>query len=101
MLYFGERLRALRREKNLTQEQLAEKIDLVKSSICAYEKNAKYPSVEVLIKLCQFFNVSSDYLLGLSDKLEFEVAALTDEQLDIVMGMITQFNKFNDAIDVQ
>lgn len=100
MIYFGERLKALRREKKLTQKQLADNIDLVKSSICAYEQNTKYPSVEVLIKLCQFFGVSSDYLLGLSDKMEFEISELNEEQLDIIMSMIAQFNKFNKMCNV-
>ena len=95
MIYFGERLKALRRGKKLTQQQLADKIELVKSSICAYEKNTKYPSVDVLIKLCKFFDVSSDYLLGLSDKIEYEISELTDDQLDIIMNMITHFNKYN------
>ena len=95
MIYFGERLKALRLNKKLTQQQLADKMDLVKSSICAYEQNTKYPSVDVLIKLCKFFGVSSDYLLGLSDKLEFEFSELTDEQLDIIMSMVTQFNRYN------
>jgi transcriptional regulator with XRE-family HTH domain len=95
MIYFGDRLKALRREKKLTQNQLADSLELVKSTISAYEKNTKYPSVEVLIRLCKYFNVSADYLLGLSDTFEFELTELTDEQLDIVMSMITQFNRFN------
>jgi transcriptional regulator with XRE-family HTH domain len=95
MIYFGARIKALRREKNLTQQQLADKIDLVKSSICSYEQSTKYPSIEVLIRLCRFFNVSSDYLLGLSDKMELEVAELTDEQLDIIMSMVAQLNRYN------
>jgi len=99
MLYFGNKLRALRLEKNLTQQKLAEKIGLVKGSISAYEQSAKYPSVEVLINLCKFFNVSADYLLGLSDAMEFKIAELTDEQLDMIMSMITQLNRFNKMID--
>ena len=70
-------------------------MDLVKSTIWAYEQNAKHPSLEVLIKLCRYFNVSSDYLLGLSDKLEFEVSELDSEQLEIIMGMVAHFIKYN------
>lgn len=95
MVYFGERLKALRHEKKLTQEQLADKMELVKSSISSYENNTKYPSIEVLIKLCQYFGVSSDYLLGLSDKLEYEVSELDDEQLKIILSMVAQFIKYN------
>ena len=49
MQYFGERLRDLRHEKHMTQKQLADKLDLVKGTISAYEQGKKYPSIEVLI----------------------------------------------------
>lgn len=52
----------------------------VKSSISAYEKGSKYPSIEVIIKLCNYFSVSSDYLLGLSDTKEINNYDLTEEQ---------------------
>ena len=82
MIYFGTRLKELRKEKKLTQQELADKVDLVKGSISAYEKSLKYPSVEVLIKLCNYFNVSSDYLLGLSDEKEIKKYDLTEEQMN-------------------
>lgn len=61
---FGDRLRKLRVGQNLTQGQLGEKLGVVPSTIGKYEKVAdSYPSVEILIKLSDFFNVSIDYLL--------------------------------------
>lgn len=61
---FGERLRKLRAAENLTQSQLGEKLGVVPSTIGKYEKVPNsFPSVEVLIKLSDFFNVSLDYLL--------------------------------------
>ena len=93
--YLGERIRAARNEKHLTQQELADKVDLVKGSISAYEKSLKYPSVEVLIKLCNYFNVSSDYLLGLSDEKEIKKYDLTEEQMELVTKMIIQFHQLN------
>jgi DNA-binding XRE family transcriptional regulator len=55
MEYFGGKLKALRNEKGLTQQQLANKMELMKGSISAYEQNSKYPSLDVLIRLCNFF----------------------------------------------
>ena len=55
----------------------------------------KYPSVEVLIKLCNYFNVSSDYLLGLSDEKEIKKYDLTEEQMELVTKMIIQFHQLN------
>lgn len=61
---FGERLRKLRVAQDLTQQQLGEKLGVVPSTIGKYEKvKDSYPSIEVLIKLSDFFRVSTDYLL--------------------------------------
>lgn len=95
MIYFGEKLKALRIEKGLTQQQIAEKIGLVKGSISAYEQSAKYPSIDVLIKLCEMFGVSADYLLGLSDSIEYNLSTLTDEQTQTVMRVIAEFEQYN------
>ena len=67
-LTFGERLKKLRLERNLTQEALAEKLQIVKSTIAKYEKNTREPEFEILIKIADFFNTSTDYLLGRTDK---------------------------------
>lgn len=61
---FGDRLRKLRRNADITQEELAEKLGVVGSAVGKYERVPNsYPSVEVLIKLSDFFSVSIDYLL--------------------------------------
>jgi transcriptional regulator with XRE-family HTH domain len=95
MIYFGEKLRALRLEKGLTQQLLADKMGLTKGSISAYEINAKYPSVEVLIKLCEYFNTSADYMIGLSNSTDLKMAALTDLQTKILMQLIAEFEQHN------
>ena len=95
MLYFGDKLKALRIEKGWTQQQLASRMELVNATISAYEQGAKYPSVEVLIKICETFNVSADYLLGLSDSVELKMSALTDEQMQIIMRLIAEFEQCN------
>lgn len=64
MTGFGERLKKLRREHDVTQTTLAEYIGVVPSAVGKYERlpNA-YPSVEALVKIADFFQVSLDYLL--------------------------------------
>ena len=95
MELFGLRLKALRREKGLTQSQLADKLNIVKASVSGYEQSAIYPSIEVLIQVCKYFDVSADYMLGLSDTMEFNMSQLTEEQTAIIMGIITQFERLN------
>lgn len=61
---FGERLRMLRKTRDITQGQLAEYLGVVPSAIGKYERREdSYPSVEALIKISEYFDVSIDYLL--------------------------------------
>lgn len=61
---FGDRLRRLRKERDITQAQLAEVIGVVPSAVGKYERFPQaYPSVEALIKIAEYFSVSIDYLL--------------------------------------
>ncbi|MBR2389002.1 MAG: helix-turn-helix domain-containing protein [Clostridia bacterium] len=61
---FSERLKNLRKQNKITQEKLAAIIGVERSSIGKYESSTTIPSNETLIKIAQFFNVSTDYLLG-------------------------------------
>ena len=64
MSSFGERLKRLRKERDVTQATLAEYLGVVSSAVGKYETiDNSYPSVEALIKISEFFNVSIDYLL--------------------------------------
>ena len=64
---FGERFKQLREEAHLTMEQLAVSLGTKKQTISRYENNQREPEYATLIKIAQFFNVSTDYLLGLND----------------------------------
>ena len=61
---FGEKLRVLRKENNMTQVDLAKALDLDKSSIAKYESAGIIPSVDTLQKIASLFKVSIDYLLN-------------------------------------
>lgn len=63
----GNRIKALREELGLKQEELANKMSVSPSSIGMYETNKREPNNELILKLAQFFNVSTDYLLGKID----------------------------------
>lgn len=67
MKVFGERLRALRTETKLSAKQLANAIQVSDAAIINWENNVNDIKGEYLVKLAQFFGVSTDYLLGLED----------------------------------
>ena len=66
MIEFGEILRELRTDKKLTQPQLAEAIGVSKSMISMWETGINEPTASNIMKLSKFFDVTTDYLLGLS-----------------------------------
>ena len=65
---FSERLLARRKEIGLTQKQVAENLKLDNSTYGKYEKGTRVPSLEILIKIADFYDISIDYLMGKSDK---------------------------------
>ena len=64
---FSERLKELRIEKNLCQRELSKLVGYSQPAIARWEKNLQIPNIDVLIVFAKFFNVSTDYLLGLVD----------------------------------
>lgn len=63
----GERLAELRKDKHLTQEELAALLTVSKYTISAYETEKSTPDDEIKVKMARIFDVSLDYLLGLID----------------------------------
>lgn len=63
----GERLYDLRKDKGLSQDELGELLNINKHSISAYERGRSEPPDEIKIIFAKFFDVSVDYLLGLTD----------------------------------
>ncbi len=68
MQIFSNRLISLRKEKRLTQEELAKAIGKGRSTVSGYETEGKEPDIETLCCLARYFGVSTDYLLGYSDE---------------------------------
>ena len=63
----GSRLKDLRQNKQLTQEQLSEISGFATRTISSWEADDRKPTIETIIWLCKFYGVSSDYILGLTD----------------------------------
>lgn len=64
----GERLSELRKDRGMSQQELADKLSLTKFTISSYEREKTMPSDEIKTELAKIFNVSLDYLLGLIDE---------------------------------
>lgn len=88
------RIKKLREEFGMTQQELADKINGAKSTIAMYENETRKPSMEVLIKLSEIFNCSIDYLLGKSDKRNIDDKK---EELEINWALNGGYSALNDA----
>ena len=101
---FKDRLIKLRKELNLTQEELAQKIGYTRTAISAWEIGRNEPSNADTIKLAEYFGVSTDYLLGKSDirnTEEFKYAyhrpkeaeGLSDEEVNDALRFYKEMKK--------
>ena len=64
---FAERIKSLRQEKGVVQNKLAEDLKLSNASISYWETGKQIPLVEVIFKMSKYFDVSADYILGITD----------------------------------
>lgn len=64
---FSKRLKELRKEFGLSQDELARQVGLTHTAIGLWEQNKRVPNLDAVISLAKFFKVSLDYLAGLED----------------------------------
>ncbi|CAI3547727.1 helix-turn-helix domain-containing protein [Clostridium neonatale] len=88
MATFSERLRELRKENRITQQELADKFFITKSAVSKYENGVNTPENKLLQDLADYFNVSIDYLLGRtnnnSTKVEYGINDKAKEILEVI-----------------
>lgn len=89
----GEKLKSLRIEKKLTQKQVADRIGLAISAVSSYESGSRYPSYDILIRLAHIFHVSTDYLLGMTDKRNIDVTGLSDDEIEVVSQLVEMLRR--------
>ena len=82
---FSKRVNKLRKKHNITQRELAKKLDITSSAVGTYEQEKQLPRVSKVSKLATLFNVSVDYLLGHTD---------IPESVNSIIKAISKNNKF-------
>ena len=92
MKIFSQRLIALRKERDMTQADLAKAIHKTRSTVSGYETEGKEPDYEMLCSLAQFFGVSVDYLLGVEDSRTHSDVFFVNDSIN--------FKKHYDALPV-
>lgn len=92
---FGETLRKLRHNRNLTQKELGSMVGLSKAVVSKYENSMGYPTFDVLVRIAKYFGVSTDYLLGIGTSKTLDASGLTDSQINAVQQLISEFQQAN------
>lgn len=91
----GERIKTLRNARNLSQVQLAKALNVSKQAVSNWENDNILPSIEMLIKIANYFSVSTDYILELNQRKYIEVTDLTDTQLAHIQAIIDDITTKN------
>ena len=96
---FSNRVKILRLENQLTGTELSAMFSQTKSAVSSWEKRGRQPSQEILIQLAVYFNVSLDYLLGLSDD-RTPISAGTKSFAEKLVKQLVDDDMIKDATEI-
>ena len=92
---FGNKLKELRMQNGLTQQQLATQLGVTKSVISFYERKDRTPSPELLRKMAVLFKVSTDFLLYIDSTKRLDVSDLDEDDIQLVSLLVDTLRKKN------
>ena len=91
MYDLGLRIKQIRTQRGLTQNELAKRINKSKSAVCGYESEAQVPPLDVLVSIASVLNVSLDYLVGFEGDDSISLRNLTSQQKRIINLILDEF----------
>lgn len=91
----ADRIKQLRISNNMTQTDLAKKLNITRSSVNAWEMGISTPSTTYIVELSQLFKVSTDYLLGLSNNITLDISTLSDREIKMVYELVQYFKEIH------
>lgn len=83
----GNRIKLLREEKKIRQDELAKILSISPSAVGMYERDEREPNDEITLKLAEYFGVSTDYLLGKSDIRNSEEINIDEADIAFAQGI--------------
>ncbi len=100
MIYdLSTRLKHLRQEKHLKQEQVALLVGVTKSAVSAWELDMRQPSFEILVRLADLYRVSTDYLLGRTNSRSLDLSGLTTAEITIISELVASMTAKNKRLE--
>jgi len=98
MVEFGAKLKKLRTEEGLTQQQLGDLLGVSKSVVSYYEVNERVPSPDTLVKISKVFHVSTDYLLSLDNGRTINIDGLSAHDEEIIRRLAATMRKLQEEM---
>ena len=89
----ADRIKMLRTAQNISQAELAKRLEITRSSVNAWEQGFSIPSTGYIVELAKLFHVSTDYLLGLNQNTSLDLSGLDTEQVRILQELAEHFRK--------
>lgn len=90
---FNERIKELRLSLGINQVEFGKKLNVSKQCVSNWENDNIQPSIDMLIRICNTFSVSADYLLGIEYSETVDISDLTEEEKKIIFMVISYFDK--------
>lgn len=87
------RLKELRISHSLTQVDFAQKLSVTKQTVSNWENNNIQPSIDMLVKIADYFNISTDYLLGRESTMQINVDGLSTDEIAHINMIIKDLKK--------
>ena len=84
----AEKIKELREANSMTQNEVAKRLGITRSSVNAWEMGISVPSTMYIVQLEQLLSVSADYILGLDSRAVIDISGLDDESVRVLNDMV-------------
>ena len=92
-----ERIKMLREQYNYSQQDLAKKLGIARTSVLAWENQTSVPAMKHIIAMAKLFRISTDYLLEVDNKRTLTLEGLNEEEIAILCNLLNYFDKNKNA----
>lgn len=99
IIELGERLKELRMENHLRQDQVACLVGVERSSVSLWEGNLRQPSYATLVRLANLYGVTTDYLLGRVDNRLLDLSGLTTAEAAMISQLVADMTVKNQKLE--
>ena len=85
-------IKNLREQRGMSQSELAKRLSITRSSVCAWEQGLSCPTAQYIIELAKLFRVSSDYILSITNEQTVQLSGLTNKEKQIIQALVQYFD---------